>query len=213
MRVANAAVEAHAWRIHEIAPDFRVEDVWALPVQGAADDFPALLDVMLSLDFADAASLPVRALWGARDLLGRWFDLGRVAGPDVGAAGRAAGRPRVLGPHESTLVDRLPDDLRDTAAHLEPRTAPFFPLYLTDDEYAAELSNRTMHGVIHLTWVDTGDGRFRGQMAVFVKPRGLLGQAYMAFIRPFRYGVVYPALMRQIERAWSRRDAPAVAAP
>ena len=155
MRVANAAVEAHAWRIHEIAPDFRVEDVWALPVQGAADDFPALLDVMLSLDFADAASLPVRALWGARDLLGRWFDLGRIAGPDVGAAGRAAGRPRVLGPHESTLVDRLPDDLRDTAAHLEPRTAPFFPLYLTDDEYAAELSNRTMHGVIHLTWVDS----------------------------------------------------------
>lgn len=213
MRVANAAVEAHAWRIHGIAPDFRVEDVWALPARGAADEFPALLDVMLSLDVADAASLPVRALWGARDLLGRWFDLGRVAGADVGDGGRAAGQPRVLGPHESSLVDRLPDDLLHTAAHLEPRAAPFFPLYLTDDEYAAELSNRTMHGVIHLTWVDTDDGRFQGQMAVFVKPRGLLGQAYMACIRPFRYGVVYPALMRQIERAWTRRGAPVVVGP
>jgi hypothetical protein len=31
------------WRIREIAPDFTVEDVWALPVYGGAGDFPALL--------------------------------------------------------------------------------------------------------------------------------------------------------------------------
>jgi len=27
----------------------------------------------------------------------------------------------------------------------------------------------------------------------------------MAFIAPFRHWVVYPALLRQIERAWNRR--------
>jgi hypothetical protein len=39
-------------------------------------------------------------------------------------------------------------------------------------------------------------------MAVYVKPNGLLGTAYMAAIKPFRYVIVYPALMRQIGREW-----------
>jgi hypothetical protein len=42
-------------------------------------------------------------------------------------------------------------------------------------------------------------------MAVYVKPRGLFGQAYMAFIKPFRYLIVYPALERQLTRTWSHR--------
>ncbi len=82
---------------------------------------------------------------------------------------------------------------------------PFAPLYRTDVEFAAELSNRTVHGVMHLAWVDQGEGRYQGQMAVYVKPRGWFGSAYMALIRPFRHWVVYPALMRQIERAWNAR--------
>jgi hypothetical protein len=35
-----------------------------------------------------------------------------------------------------------------------------------------------------------------------VKPNGLLGKAYMAAIKPFRYLIIYPALMRSIEREW-----------
>jgi len=41
--------------------------------------------------------------------------------------------------------------------------------------------------------------------AARVKPRGLLGRAYMAAIEPFRYLVVYPALIREFERAWINR--------
>jgi uncharacterized protein DUF2867 len=45
-------------------------------------------------------------------------------------------------------------------------------------------------------------------MAVLVKPNGLFGKAYMAAIKPFRYLIVYPALMRMIGREWraSTRD-------
>ena len=43
-------------------------------------------------------------------------------------------------------------------------------------------------------------------MAVYVKPRGALGHAYMAFIKPFRYLIVYPALQRQVAREWSERS-------
>src|SRR5271169_1345960 len=72
-------------------------------------------------------------------------------------------------------------------------------------EFAAELSNQTVHAVMHLAWVDRGEGHYQGQMAVYVKPRGRLGRRYMTLIAPFRHWVVYPALMRQIERAWKTR--------
>jgi hypothetical protein len=65
------------------------------------------------------------------------------------------------------------------------------------------MSNRTMYGVMHLAWVDQGDGRYQAQMTVYVKPRGPLGKAYMAFIKPFRYAIIYPALMRYLGRAWA----------
>jgi Protein of unknown function (DUF2867) len=35
---------------------------------------------------------------------------------------------------------------------------------------------------------------------VLVKPNGLLGEAYMLAIRPFRHLIVYPGMMRRIER-------------
>ncbi len=73
------------------------------------------------------------------------------------------------------------------------------------DEWAAEIANRTMHGVLHLGWVPIGEGRYRGQMAVLVKPNGLQGRAYMAAIRPFRHLIVYPSMLRRIERVWNGR--------
>ena len=75
-------------------------------------------------------------------------------------------------------------------------------MYLLEDEWAAELANRTVHGVMHIAWVGNASGGYNGQMAVYVKPNGLLGRAYMAAIRPFRHLVVYPSMKRQMERAW-----------
>jgi DMSO/TMAO reductase YedYZ molybdopterin-dependent catalytic subunit len=205
MRLPNDAHESRPWRIREIAPDFIVEDVWALPVHGGAKDFQALLEMMASFDPANAKSLPTRFLWRLRDRLGRWFDLGRISAPIGNGRDAAAGKLPIPGTSETSLTGRLPDDLRNTAVDLDFGSLPFAPLYRTDVEFAAELSNRTVHGVMHLAWVDQGEARFQGQMAVYVKPRGWLGKGYMALIKPFRYRVVYPALMRQIERAWKTR--------
>jgi hypothetical protein len=79
---------------------------------------------------------------------------------------------------------------------------PFTSLYVTDDEFAAEIANSTMHGVMHLGLVADGAGGHHGQMAVLVKPNGLFGAAYMAAIKPFRYLFVYPAMLREFERSW-----------
>jgi hypothetical protein len=40
MRLPNTAHTSRPWRIHDIAPDFELEDVWALPTPGGPDDFP-----------------------------------------------------------------------------------------------------------------------------------------------------------------------------
>ena len=193
MRLPNSEHESHAWRIGEIAPDFRLEDVWALPAHGVVGDFATLLEVMASLDPANGGSRATRALFSIRYRVGGWF------GWDD------APRPLAIPDDtKSTLSARLPEDLRDTATGGPDLSSyGFEPLYRTDVEWAAELSNRTVHAVMHLAWVDHGAGRYQGQMGVYVKPRGRFGAGYMAVIAPFRHWVVYPALMRQVERAWN----------
>jgi Protein of unknown function (DUF2867)/SnoaL-like domain len=196
IRLPNSAHESRRWRVAEITPDFRIEDVWALPARGGAEDSEALFAVMASLDPAHGASAATRLLFSTRYRLGGWF------GWDDASREHA-----IPDKAETTLSARLPRDLCNTATNLGRTSSGFRPLYRTDLEWAAELSNRTGHAVLHLAWVDKGEGRYQGQMAVYVKPRGRLGAAYMALIRPFRHRVVYPALMRQIELAWNDKMA------
>jgi hypothetical protein len=152
------------------------------------------------LDPANADSLPARTLWRIRDRLGAWFDLGRISKPEDGS-----GALPIPGSNETSLAERLPDDLRGASWDHDFGSLPFRPLYRTATESAAEISNKTVHGVMHLAWADQGNGHYQGQMAVYVKPRGRFGAAYMAFIKPFRHWIVYPALMRQVERRWNHQ--------
>ncbi|MBB5082136.1 DUF2867 domain-containing protein [Nonomuraea endophytica] len=133
MRIPDTEHTKHARHIHEVAPGFRVEDVWALPIPG-----------------------------GPGDLLAH-------RGPDL-------------------------------------RAVPFISVFQTDTEWATEMANRTVHTVMHIAWVPDGAGGHRGQMAVLVKPNGLLGRAYMLAIRPFRHLIVDPALVRKIGRGWQSTE-------
>lgn len=202
MRLPNAEHECRPWRIHDLVPDFTLEDVWALPMRGGPEDFQDLLDLSGSFDPSDIESRPTRFLWSLRDRLGRWFGLGEISAP---VDGDAPGELEIPGSTEISLRDRVPPDLRGTATDFDFGSLPFVPLYRTDREAAAELSNKTVHGVAHLGWVDLGDGVYEGRMAVYVKPRGAFGRAYMAAIKPFRYWIVYPAMMKQMERVWDER--------
>jgi hypothetical protein len=205
MRLPNAEHERRPWRIHELVPDFTLEDVWALPMHGGPEDFQGLLDLAGSFDPSQAESLPTRFLWNLRDRLGVWLDLGEISAP---ADGETPGGLPIPGTLETSLRDRVPPDLRGSAEGFTFGSLPFVPLYRTDREAAAEISNKTVHGVAHLAWADEGGGRYAGRMAVYVKPRGAFGRGYMALIKPFRYWIVYPALMRQMERTWAARPTP-----
>lgn len=191
MRFPASAHTSRPWRIHELVPDFRLEDVWALPTPGGADDFPELVRQFAAADPAKRLPGVARALWHLR------FKLGELLGWDEAGTAAGSGVP--------SLRERLPADLRAAPPGPAFDPLPFTSLFLLENEFAAETANRTMHGVLHLGWVEDGGGGYRGQMAVLVKPNGVLGHAYMTGIKPFRYSVVYPAAMRQIERAWQSR--------
>jgi hypothetical protein len=188
MRLPSTAHTSRPWRIHELTRDFRLEDVWALPTPCGPDDFPRLVDGFSSSDPAEGSSRSARTLWEIRWKLGELFGWDD---PDAG-----------LGARVPTLRDRLPADLREGPSGPEFDALPFTSLYLLDDEWAAEVANRTVHGVMHIGWVPDGAGGYRGEMAVYVKPNGLFGTAYMAAIRPFRHLIVYPPMMREMGRVW-----------
>ena len=201
MKLPNSEHERHPWRIHEIVRDFTLEDVWALPTRGGPDDFDRLIELVGSFDPTKTESRPSRFLWELRDRLGAWFDLGEISTTVDEGEGELA----IPGSDEHSLRGRLPADLRGSTENFDFGALPFVPLYRTDREAAAEVSNKTVHGVAHLGWVERGEDEFQGEMAVYVKPRGIFGRTYMSVIKPFRYWIVYPALMRQMEQAWNRR--------
>lgn len=202
MRVSPDVHLADPWRIHDVVRDFRLEDVWDLPsVRGRSEEFVDFVDMTARFDPFQADSTPTRLLWRLRDRVGHWTGLGRISGT-------RSGSPESLpipGTHQQSIAERLPAALRGSAERVRFEHLPFEPLYLTSDEFAAEISNRTVHGVMHLAWVEAADGLWSVRMAVYVKPRGTLGQAYMALIKPFRWWIVYPAIEGQIERAWAGR--------
>jgi hypothetical protein len=106
-----------------------------------------------------------------------------------------------------TLRDRVPADLRESRPGPSFEALRFTPLYGIGDEWAAEIVNRTVHAIMHLGWVRDDSGAYRGQMAVLVKPNGLLGAGYMAAIAPFRRLVVYPRILAEVGRQWRARAA------
>ncbi|MFI6604666.1 DUF2867 domain-containing protein [Nonomuraea sp. NPDC050536] len=190
MRLPATAYTSRPWRIHEIAGDFRVEDVWALPTPGGPDDLARLVRQFAGGDGPGGFTPLTRALFAIRWKLGkllRWDEA------DAGLGGRVP-----------SLRDRLPADLREGTRG--PDRGQFTSVYQTHDEWAAEIANKTMQGVMHIGWVPDGAGGYRGQMTVLVKPNGLLGAVYMLGIRPFRYLGVYPAMLRAIGRKWQASE-------
>src|SRR6266516_2267799 len=117
-RLPDSAHTSRPWRIHELTPDFRLEDVWELPGQGDHGDFPRVVDLIASLDPEQSSSRAARVLWATR------WKIGELLGWDDEDAG--------VGSRVPTLRDRLPADLRDAPG---PEFDPlaFTSLYQLED--------------------------------------------------------------------------------
>jgi hypothetical protein len=109
MKLPNGAHTDRPWRIHEITPDFRLYDVWALPTPGGPDDFRPLVQQFARGDTGTTRpGSPAACLQGWR--------LGALLGwdnPDSGVGSRVP-----------TLRDRLPLDLRTARSGLSSIRSP-----------------------------------------------------------------------------------------
>src|SRR3954466_8862314 len=103
MKLPDAAHLAQPWRIHALTPDFRLEDVWALPAEGAAGDFPRLVELIAAGDPSEGGSAIARALFAIRWKLGALFGWDD---PDDAVP---------------TLRDRVPAGLEGGPGSLRPR--------------------------------------------------------------------------------------------
>ena len=189
--------------MRDLAPDFDLLDVWQFPVEIEPDvpfdHFVAFLRQALR-ESADGTG-PAARLFQLRGWLGERF----------GWDDETAKHP-IPGCEETSLRDRIPADERQTFEPLEmpgPAVEAFEPVYEDPDEILLELSNATVHALLHLGRhpLDSGaasTGRWAPLLAVYAKPRGWLGRGYLAVIAPFRHGVVYPTLMRRVRTAWPR---------
>ncbi|WP_432015113.1 DUF2867 domain-containing protein [Streptomyces cucumeris] len=191
MRLPNTAHTQQPWRIHEIAKDFELEDVWALPTPGGPDDLDRLVRQFASPDDDEISDVIVRTLFTIR------WKLGRLLGWDKRESG--------LGKRVTSLRERLPQDLLEGRRGPDLQVVPFYSVYQTDTEWVAELANRTVHTLLHMGWVKDAEGEgYHGQMAALVKPNGAFGRSYMAVIKPLRHTLVYPPMIRSIGRNWEK---------
>ncbi len=199
MRVPNAEHRLHQWRIDQVAPDFELKDVWGLPVTGTDVGFAAFLSIVALGPEASGTS-DRRSTDGdsrlSRGLFALRLWLGRVLGWD-----REVNTLPIPGCVETSVRDRLPEAERAELPAGGGASLAFRPVYRDERESFMELSNGTVHVLVHYSWVPEAD-QYRARMAVYVKHRGWLGSAYMALIKPFRHYIVYPAMMRQLEARW-----------
>ncbi len=180
------------WRVHALLPDFELEDVWRVPVKLKREHSLA--------QFLDAFSKSNEEVISARSMAGILFKIRLFLG-------------KIFKWDEKPAIDYLiPGSIRERYALEEnlsfeelihPGKEDFIPVYQLENEFLSEIENKTVHAALHLGRVSLDDD-FTIQMAVYVKPKGFFGRAYMQIIKPFRHWVVYPALMKSAKESWER---------
>jgi hypothetical protein len=203
MKIPNSVhtdlARSRNWCVTPLAADFQLLDVWRFPIR-AGTDVP-LLDFLELMMGVQQELISGSGIAGALFRLRR--RLGRVLGWDD--AGFANAPPQSIpGCSETSLRDRLPPDaVRDAPAARAGGGIPGFdPVYRSEEECLLEISNATVHALMHFGREPVSDARWAPLMAVYVKPRGRRGHLYMTLIGPFRHWFVYPAMLRAASQKW-----------
>jgi len=189
MRVDPGEFRERPLRVHALLYDVPLEDAWAFPLSGggAGRTVQELRAVMLA--GREAAPAVVRGLLGLRRRIGALFgwDHARPAWTAESYANRLSPADRAL----SLVAPGTPD-------------GNFRLLYRFEDEQLSELRNATVHAFVSLSIRPTPAG-YLAYAGVFVKPVHRFTRLYMGAIAPFRRLIVYPAVIRKVQSAWSER--------
>ncbi len=186
-RVSIDEHRALPWRVHELAHDFEIEDVWRFPVVLCPEH-----DLTTFRHEMTAGMTTMSRLSPAQLLLSLRLGIGRLLGWDQ----KREGQGRLL-------WTRYAADEHLSGGEAVVPGRDFTEVYDLENEYLSEIENRTVQAALHLGRVPTGRETFAVHLAIYVKPKGWFGRLYMGFIRPFRLLIVYPALLRAAQRRWS----------
>lgn len=193
MRINKEEHLKHAWRVHELLPDLRIEDVWLLPVEMEPDE------AIGELNAAFVQALEKTSSKGLAGWLFRFrFFLGKVFGWEN------AEKAKELLPEGSIRARyAVKEGVPSLDADLEG-FGDFVPVYGFQEEMLSEIENETVLAAAHFGKVPNGLGKFGVQMTVYVKPKGWFGAFYMQLIKPFRLLIVYPFMLRLIGQQWEK---------
>ena len=170
-------------RAHDLLQHVPLYDVSVVELPGGGAG-RSIADVR-ALDSAAPPSLIAIALYGLRRLLGRlfgWDDLG------IETKYSLAG----------TLSER---DRRESEVPAGTADGAFRVLYRFRNEQLNEIRNATVQGYVCTALIPTATG-YRFFLAVYVLPVSWFTRPYLIAIEPFRRFLLYPAMLRRIQRAW-----------
>ena len=189
MRVDPTDFKKLDLRCHALLSDVPLNDVWTLPLKngGPGRTMKDLRGLILG-DRRLPSNMAVRALFLLRRWLGRAFNWG----------GERHDPPGASYIHRLTDIDRLESEIPPGT-----REGSFRVLYVFPEEAVSEIRNATVHGFMALALRPREQG-YQLYVGIYVKPVSRLTRVYMAVIDPFRRFLVYPALGRQLQRAWLR---------
>jgi hypothetical protein len=195
-----------SWKVHEIAQDFILLDVWEYPISSDSSkdqDFLFFLK-MIQQSPPDIINRSVSIQFlAARLLISLRVYMGKIFGLD-----KNINTLPIPGCQESSIKERLSmkDRKRSLALSelgiLGSNYETWRVVYLYEDEMLTELSIDLVHVLMHLGWVYKYGDFFTVQLAVYAKPRGMIGNLYLKLIMPFRRAIIYPALIENIKNTW-----------
>jgi hypothetical protein len=187
MRVDPKVLESLSFAARAVLADVPIHDVNVVDLPGGGAG-RTITDVraLHAPGTLISANPVVRALFALR-----WF-LGHRLGWDAKAPAQKSG----------SFLDRVPEETRLRSVR-PPGSAdgPFRLLYILEREALAEIQNATVHAFL-LSLLVERPGGYRLYWVVYVKATSWVTHVYMALIEPLRRFVVYPALLREIRRAW-----------
>jgi hypothetical protein len=194
VRVAPEEYQRIDLRAHSLLAEVPLHDVWAVDLSGRGPGRTIVdLRALLAVENLRAANAAVNFLFGLRTWLGRVFGWDRES----------------LQASEKSFLHRL--SAADRAASLVvpgTREGPFRVLFLSPREAISEIQNSTVHAFSVFALLERSSG-YRLYWGIYVRPLGRITSWYMRLIDPFRRVIIYPAVLRYIRAAWSRREAPA----
>jgi hypothetical protein len=206
-QVDQASHFSKAWKVHEIAQDFTLLDVWEYPIvadHSKGQDFAYFLKMMQRPSRIEIKRFFSVKFLAAGLLINLRMHLGEIIGLD-----KNINTLPIPGCRETSIGDRLTEKDRKNslkASELgiqDVDNGPWRIVYIFKDEMLIELSIDVVHVLMHLGWVQKSGNFHAPRLAVYAKPRGQIGRVYMDLIMPFRRMIIYPVMMENAKDMWN----------